>query len=229
MPAFMRNIHIDEVSHVDRGAGEGVRVLLIKRDETTPENKPMELKDILSKLSTEEQTVIKAAIEAKNQPVAKNEPAMSEEVKKLFDAEKVEKAALQKRIADIEDERETEQFTKIATDKFSHISGMPATEMAQVLKSMKKTMPKEQYEKALKSWESANVAIKQSSLLTKALGSSVSGEANTPAEKLEGICKSYMDKEPKLTHEDAYQRAVELNPDLYDEHRRNRKPMSERQ
>jgi hypothetical protein len=32
MPRVLKDLHITEVSSVDRGAGEGVKVMLIKRD-----------------------------------------------------------------------------------------------------------------------------------------------------------------------------------------------------
>lgn len=50
MPKILTRLRIDEVSSVDRGAGEGVKIMLMKRNEDQPMAQPSSLSKIFSKL-----------------------------------------------------------------------------------------------------------------------------------------------------------------------------------
>lgn len=52
MPRILRNLRIEEVSGVDRGAGEGVRVLLMKRDDAPPNTENDDMTKLLDDPAT---------------------------------------------------------------------------------------------------------------------------------------------------------------------------------
>jgi hypothetical protein len=90
-----------------------------------------------------------------------------------------------------------------------------------VLKHAAEKLEKGDFDAIYGALKAANDYIKSNSVLTKELG--VGGEdlSAAPAEQLDAIAKSYVQKDTSLTYAKAYQLACEKNPQIYAEHVRN--------
>jgi hypothetical protein len=91
-PRVLRNLRIDDVSSVDRGAGRGVRVLLTKRSEE--EDQDMSTPETIAKATTVTIETLAAELQAKHGMTwgeAVQKAIVSPEVSRLVKAEKASK------------------------------------------------------------------------------------------------------------------------------------------
>lgn len=178
----LKNLKINEISLVDRGANPGARMLLMKRDDAgaaglptgdlTMADKPTleQLDKAVQDAAAENAKVVaeKAQLEAdkaelqKQLDAAKAEAvakaaAESTDLTKRLEAETTARAALEKRLAQIEDERELSQYVTKAAD-FKHLP-MTAAELAPALRAISKLAP-----------EQAEIVTKALSASSEALG-----------------------------------------------------------
>jgi len=178
----LKNLKINEISLVDRGANPGARMLLMKRDDAgaaglptgdlTMADKPTleQLDKAVQDAAAENAKVVaeKAQLEAdkaelrKQLEAAKAEAvakaaAESTDLTKRLEAETTARAALEKRLAQIEDERELSQYVTKAAD-FKHLP-MTAAELAPALRAISKLAP-----------EQAEIVTKALSASSEALG-----------------------------------------------------------
>jgi hypothetical protein len=65
MPKILTNLRVDEISSVDRGAGEGVKIMLMKRNEDKPMNTDSRLSKMFSRLfgGGDNNTIIDKSVE----------------------------------------------------------------------------------------------------------------------------------------------------------------------
>ena len=160
----LTKLRIHELSIVDAGANEGAIAVLMKRDAgaTGPTGDPImaeknapTLEDLdkavkaaeaanaavvaeKAKLETEAADLRKQLDAAKAEAVAKA-AAESTDLTKRLEAETTARAALEKRLAQIEDERELSQYVAKAAD-FKHLP-LTAAELAPALRAISKLAP----------------------------------------------------------------------------------------
>jgi hypothetical protein len=159
-------------------------------------------------------------------PVKKEEEPISkeEELSKALEAIQVEKAALAAKVEELEkaayaakQTEITKAFVEKAATELKHVPTVVAAKFGPVLKSASEKLAKEEYDAIYAALVGAEAFIKSSSL-TKELG--VGGEdlSAEPAAQLDAIAKSIQDKDPALSHAQAFSKACDLNPQLYNEH-----------
>lgn len=249
MPTKLKNLKIKKVDLVDRGAGEGVAVTLFKRDSGTPprEAKPMNLEEIMALLPEDAQAALAALLEGmKQKPADEGEPKPAEPAKaegemedeekqKMEDEEDEEEAikrlplSVQKRLAEnedlkkrlekIEDERETEIFKRMAED-FRYVPGATIEELAQVLKGASKTLDQKYFDILTKVLGNANEAVKKSDVMAQ---HGTATPSNSSINQIDAIAKGMQKADPKLNYSQAFTKALEQNPELYADHRREDK------
>lgn len=177
----LTKLRIHELSIVDAGANEGAIAVLMKRDAgaTGPTGDPImaeknapTLEDLdkavkaaeaanaavvaeKAKLETEAAELRKQLADATAAAAAKTEAEKTELTKRL-DAEAERSAKLEKRLAQIEDERELSQYVAKAAD-FKHLP-LTAAELAPALRAISKLAP-EHGEVITKALTASSVAL----------------------------------------------------------------------
>ncbi len=246
MATVLRGLRIREVSLVDKGANPGAKVVLYKRadghlpksfvdrivglfrksleeaqpPEPQPKEKAMDLNAILAKLTPEEQAYLKEML-SKGGGAPAPEPTqkkleMTEEVRKVLEAEQAEKAELKKRLDEVEAMIEIEAFTKRATE-LSHVPGIKVEDLAKVLRDASKKLSKDDFAKLEAALKSAASAVKKSAILVED-GSSGGGSPESAYGRIRAVAKALREKDPALTEAQAIEKATNLNPELYAEH-----------
>lgn len=161
----------------------------------------------------------------KKMPTAKSHTPveMPAEMKKAFDEQKVELAAIKKESA--ESKAEVVSLRKAAELKghiakcekdFAYVPGLSSDEMG--TKLQKAYEVSEDFGKAQeKEWATVSAALQKSTLLqTQGITHSTDGSSATG--KAEAIAKEIRKGDPKLTKEQAIAKAYEENPELYTEY-----------
>ena len=161
----LKNLTINEISLVDRGANPGARMLLMKRDAGPPglhgepvmaDDKTAPTLEDLEKAvqaATDDNakvTAEKAKLEAETADLRKQladasaaaaakAAAESTDLTKRLEAETTARASLEKRLAQLEDERELGQYIAKAAD-YKHLPMTPV-ELAPALRAISKLAP----------------------------------------------------------------------------------------
>lgn len=146
--------------------------------------------------------------------VAKVDKALiPESVQKAMDAQAEQ---IKKQDAEITKMREREE-TREYVAKAEAYSNLPikADELGPILKSAA-GMPEAQRKELERVLKAADVAFKE---LEKMKGSTGTTDANSAYEKLMGMAKELKKAEPKLTIEKAFTQVCDENPQLYRQHR----------
>jgi hypothetical protein len=224
MPNYLRKLAITSIGLVDKGAGKGVRVCLVKRDNVVAKENsgmPPEIEAILAALSPEAKTALMAYIEscAKAAPEEpKKEDPMAPGVAKKFAEVASERDTLAKKLEALEDQLETREFIEKARG-LEYIPGLSTEELAKTLRTVKKNDPASfpKFEAALKS---ASEAIKKGDLLrTVGKAGGAQSDANTASAKVELMAKAMVEKDPSLSIAKARDQVWKRNPDLYTQYK----------
>jgi len=112
--------------------------------------------------------------------------------------------------------RRTSDMVAFVGKELSHLPGTPE-ELAKTLINMQDSMTKESYAVALAGMKAGSVAIAKAS---EEVGDDVNAATGSAYQKLVAIAKGFQDKDPKLTDELAFEKAVDANSDLYVEYRK---------
>ena len=152
--------------------------------------------------------------------------AVSPEVKEKLDAlwksnkETIKKNdELKAELAAERDKRVLKEFNERVGAEFSHLPGMARDELAGLLKSIADKAP-EDFAKLEGVLKSADQTLADSALL-KEIGSDQSPVTGSAHGKLEAIAKGMAEKDPDLTHAQAYEKAMVANPQMYAEYLRD--------
>jgi lipopolysaccharide biosynthesis regulator YciM len=161
----LRELRVHELSIVDAGANQGARMVLMKRDagaagpttgdlimadKTAPTLEDLEKAVQAATDDNAKVTAEKAKLEAETADLRKQladataaaaakAAAESTDLTKRLEAETTARASLEKRLAQIEDERELGQYIAKAAD-YKHLP-MPAVELAPALRAISKLDP----------------------------------------------------------------------------------------
>lgn len=118
---------------------------------------------------------------------------------------------LEKRVAELEADKELREFTEIAKS-MDALPGMSTEQRAKVLIAAKKNLSAEDYSAVEKSLKDAATIVAKS---LGEVGSEAKGATDESA-RLDEIAKSLRAAEPKLTLEQARIKAMQEHPDLYE-------------
>jgi hypothetical protein len=231
MATILRKLTIRRVALVDAGANQEAFVNLFKRDgdmadKETPEAKRLaDLEKQVAELTKAKTDADAATAKAEKDKAA--EIAKAEQGKKT--AEQVAKeageavTALQKQlisatdqIGKLAEEREIERFTEIAKS-VPHLG--PAAESVPQLRAIAKALDTKAFEAYLVKQRAIAEQLRQSNLL-KEIGGNGDGDGLEFSAKMATLAKQFQAEDKKLTPEQAYVKALEQNPELYDAHRR---------
>jgi multidrug efflux pump subunit AcrB len=249
------DLTVDEISIVDQGASGNEdahpKIVIAKRHEPKPDGKglgarfmsqvkklfgkvdPMNLDEILAKLTEEERAVILASIEAAKkqaQPVDAPKPppapapvedeekvmkSLPESVRKRLEEAQAAKEEVAKIRKELDERTEREEVTKFKAKaaKLPFLAGKSTEEIAKTLRAAAKSLPAAEYETIEKMLENANEAVKGSPLFRDAGARGVESEM-TAQGKIEAIAKTLRESDPKLTQEQAVSKALSENKDL---------------
>lgn len=234
----LRKITLRKLSLVDAGAGKGVPVALWKRRDPAPTEDSttmtivkntnpvapvakMTLDQALAACPPEAKAAIEAALAAAAQPKTEEPkaPEQSPEMKALAR----DRDEMAKRLASIEEERAIEKTLASAkADGLEYLPGKDVDTIAKVLRALEGAVTKgalgADVAKAHREMlVAAAKAIKEGGLL-KTHGAGGSNDGDSPHLKLLNIAKGLADKDAKLTAAQAFEKACEFNPKLYDEY-----------
>ena len=149
---------------------------------------------------------------------------MPEEVRKAFDEQNAEMETVRKEAADaqaevakLRKEGELKDFIAKCSEKYSHVPGMSVDEMGTMLQKAYEVS--EDFGKQLeKSWGETSEAVEKSVLLqTQGTAHSTHGGSSAWGQ-MEKIAKELKEADPKLSNSDALAKAIEKNPDLYNQY-----------
>jgi O-acetyl-ADP-ribose deacetylase (regulator of RNase III) len=214
----------------------------------TPEERAAAMEALRAKLDEEGQTMLMALLEPPKEDAPKADDMPAEDVPKAdgmpaedekvagCDLEKVRKVApdvvkrlehaestsaeLAKRLATIEDERATEVFKRMAVEKYKAIPGETAA-TADLLKRLSGDLDKGTFEKVTKVLDQCAELIAKGGVFSVSGVSGASGfDGGSPQERLTAIAKSIRSEDPSLTQSKAMILAVERNPEIYLEARK---------
>lgn len=148
-----------------------------------------------------------------------------EDIQKALEQERVEKAALASKIAELEkaanDVKQaeiTKAFIEKAATELRSVPGMTAQSFGPVLKAASDKLAPVEFNAIYEALKAASAFIQANSRLTKELGVGGEDVSADPAQQLDAIAKSYVAKDIKMTFAKAYEKACMNNPQLYAEH-----------
>lgn len=188
---------------------EGERKMKIDKSRFTPEEL-VQYEALIAKGMVEEdvpsnEPVGNAAPEVAPVGKADDSGELHPEVKKALDE-----------MRDIAKNLEMKEMTDVAK-KYAVPLGKKEDELAKTLYDMKKSSPTS-YDAYISVLEQSLEMVEKSGLFTE-IGKSGRGPVGGNAEaKIEGIAKSYMEKDPSMDYNTAIAKAWENNPDLCDEY-----------
>lgn len=140
--------------------------------------------------------------------------AQTVELKKQVEASEAKRVELEKQIAVEKDARLTRDFIAKAAEKFKHLPEK-ADVLGPILKELADKAP-EAAAKIEKFLEATNEKLAKVTELTKELGHNRDGGEQTAWGKIQKAAEELRKTEVKLSKEQAIQKAMELNPDLYE-------------
>jgi phage-related minor tail protein len=231
MATILRKLTIRRIALVDAGANQEAFVNLFKRDGDMADKDTPEAKR-LADLEAQVATLTKARADAEKAKADK-EKADADVIAKAAEAKKTaeDKAreasdavvALQKQLATnaeqiskLTEEREIERFTEIAKS-VPHLG--PSVESVPQLRAIAKALDAKAFDAYLVKQRAIAEQLRQSNLL-KEIGGNGDGDGLEFSAKMATLAKQFQAEDKKLTPEQAYVKALEQNPELYDAHRR---------
>jgi hypothetical protein len=125
-----------------------------------------------------------------------------------------ELAAVTKRLAEIEAQRELAEMATVAK-RYDKIPGQSTEARAALLLGVRKSQGKEAYEELLKTFD-GTLALIQSGATLGEIGTAAGGDDSEPRSKLEGLAKAYA-AEHKVSLLKARFEVAKSNPSLYAE------------
>lgn len=249
MPTRLRKLTVRKVSLVPRGANPEAFVVLYKSADPVPaptvtagptgtseavstssvvphskEENKMESKIDRSKLTKEEAEYLDSleAAVTKSDPEPDPVPDIPEAVQKMLDEQKeaiakaMKEAEEAKAEARVEKEkRERSEFAKQADTEFRYLPGT-AVEKGDVLFALSKSLTPDQYAAVTKLLKAGDAAIKQASA---EVGSADPTPVSSVVEKIEREAQEMMKSGGEKTLQQAIDRVLRENPDLYNEYR----------
>lgn len=149
--------------------------------------------------------------------ILKNAPEeMREELEKLYK----EKEAAELLIKQQQDEAKQKEFIQKAKENYSNLS-VKAEEFGLILKEIAEKAP-EAYAKIEEVLKAADAQLKENALF-KEIGGNGAGLGGAPSmTKIEKAAEHVRQANPTLSKEQAIAKALELNPDLYNDYLANR-------
>lgn len=232
MAKRLRALRVGEVSLVDKGAaGNGIvrpKILIAKvSNQYNQENKQMDLEAILAALPSDDHrealqsllVAMKAKMEEELKANASDEEKdkdpeemakranLPEDVRKALE----ERAALQERVAKLEDERRLDACIKRAAEELASLPGADL-DKGKILKAIESHLPEDDAKRALQLLKAAE-AIASKSKVFEAIGSSANGDSANPGEALRKRAVELQQKHG-LSFVKAYEQACQENKDL---------------
>ena len=135
-----------------------------------------------------------------------------------------EKAELEKVLKAERDERIEKEWIQKAEKELSHVPGKSSKELGAMLKSLNDVSP-ELAESQFSVMKQASALIKKSALF-QSMGTTVPGGALSAEDELDQLAKGIVAKGgEKLTYQEAYEKAMELNPEVYDRYQQEKRAM----
>lgn len=142
---------------------------------------------------------------------------LTPEAQEIFKAQDDKIAALEATLKKERDDRELAEWTEKAEKHLSHFPGKNSEELGTMLKSLHDVDPK-LAESQFESMKAASDGLKTSGVL-KSVGHGADGEDLTAEQELVKKAEGIVEKSEKpLTKEQAFRKACELNPDLYEKY-----------
>lgn len=242
----LKELKVDEVAFVDKGAGKGVTITLFKRFQKNEEEtqKMKNLDDLLAELSEDDAALVMQAIEeAKHVGEGKEEAAEEDAAEKQDEEEekeeetgevakglqkriaviKTENAQLQKRLQKMELAQEREAFAKRA-ECFPNVPTFNAEDLGEFLMQINKCLPAEMAEKTEQMIKSVNEICGDSAILTEFGKSGAGTTGNGGAMKTaEAMAKNLMAEDSGLTKAVALNKVWEQNINLRNQYRVERR------
>jgi hypothetical protein len=242
----LKELKVDEVAFVDKGAGKGVTITLFKRFQKTEETQKMKnLDDLLAEMSEEDAALVMQAIEeAKHVGEGEEEEAtedaaekqeeeeekeeeedgeVAKVLQKRFRVMKTENAQLQKRLQKMEIAQEREAFAKRA-ECFPNVPTFNAEDLGEFLMQINKCLPAEMAEKTEQMIKSVNEICGDSAILTEFGKSGAGTTGNGGAMKTaEAMAKNLMTEDSSLTKAVALNKVWEQNINLRNQYRVERR------
>lgn len=243
----LKDLKVDEVAFVDKGAGKGVTITLFKRFQKTEEEikKMKNLDELLAEMSEEDAALVMQAIEEakhvgegeeaeekaaeeedETEKAEDDDEEEKEEQKKLrkkFSVMKSENEHLQKRIQKMEIAQEREAFTKRA-ECFPNVPTFSTEDLGDFLMEINKNLSPELAEKTEKMIKSVNEICSDSAILHEfgksGAGTTGNGSAMRAAESM---AAELITKDSSLTKASALNKVWEQNTDLRNQYRAERR------
>lgn len=243
LQALLTNLTVDRVDFVGAGANGESDIALFKSRQPAamprPTRKGATVPDIIeptpeqiAELQKSQDDAVAAALAkyaadlaelAKDEAVDDPAPEMTETDKAVAKAiavrdaaAQVEKAALEARIAKMEDERATEVF-KAQAASFNLVGSID--DIADVLKAVNAKCDEATFKKATTLFAAAQERIKTGDLTKDAPGRQVIAE-DSPYGVLKAAADELVEKTPGLRPDEAFAKAIAANPAVYAEYRK---------
>lgn len=232
----LSNINVAEVSLVSRAANQRKFLILkseeggrskMNYDKTFFESileKGIEDNEKIKDLNEDQKDLLKGMVNFFKEKLDKNESSKNENIdfNKIPEEMRDQVQKLWKQNEDMEkllkaekDERLKKEYISIAKE-YTHLP-IKADEFGVVLKTLAEVAP-EEYKKVDELLKSVNKELEQSELL-KEYGTSYEGGTHSDSwAKIEKTADQLVEKDPKLTKEEAITKVLEDHPDLYSEY-----------
>lgn len=148
---------------------------------------------------------------------------MPVEMRKAFDDQDAALEVVQKEASDasaqvvvLQKAAERKEYIAKCETQYSYVPGMSIEEMGEML--MKAYGVGEDFGKQLeKSWKETSEAVKKSALLSKA-GGNTTNDSSSPMGQIEAFAKELVAKDPSMSEEAAFVKAMEANPEQYEKY-----------
>lgn len=182
----------------------------------------MTFEEFMKSLTEDQQKAMQAEIEKQTQEAVNKAiedvkksatPEMEAIQKKLEDMAKTNEV-LAKALEVEKDQRITKEFEEVAK-AYKDLPGVEVAAFGKLLKDLNQKAP-DQYAELVKTLDASKEMISKNNILMKEIGGGQVPE-NDASAQLEKLAKSIQEKE-KVTYAVAYTKAVEENPQLYDEY-----------
>lgn len=210
MSKTLKNLRLDRIDVVDKGANQDSRILIVKRDASCPPNKE-------KKPMTDEEKAAAATAEAEAKKRADEAEAVAKRQADEIAIAKREAAEAKAEIAKMRDERERDQF--IAKSKDFKAYG-PADTLWQDLRDISKALGPDRFAKFEQTLRAVQTQA-ESSALFKEVGASGYGDSLSPWAKIEKAVAEQVQKSGGVLTKEAAMTAYLNTPEgkaLYTQH-----------
>ncbi len=112
---------------------------------------------------------------------------------------------------------ERKEYVAKCVESYSHVPGMSSEEMGVMLQDAYE-VSKDFGGKLEKQWEETSKALKESALLKTRGAAHATHDGSSPIGRLKTIAKDYKAKDPSMSEDKAFSKAMQDNPELYEEY-----------